>query len=95
MRLLAYIPHVILHANIPNTPAGHTGVLGLRVRMSPCMLIVHKDYKNTKHIYSVTVITRVMALEVGQSSQGTFQPITPKTHSAQKSLHTRHNFIDF
>ena len=46
------------------------------VRMSPCMLIAHKDHTYT-HMYSVTVMTHVIALEARQSSQGTSEPITP------------------
>ena len=40
------------------------------VRMSLCMLISHKDNNNTMHAYSMTVVTHVIALEAGQSSQG-------------------------
>ena len=35
------------------------------------------DHNNIIHVYSVTVMTHVKALEAGQSSQGTSQPITP------------------
>ena len=41
------------------------------------MLIFHKGYTNTIHVYSVTVMTLVKALQAGQSSQGTSEPITP------------------
>ena len=41
------------------------------------MLISHKDHNNTKQVYSVTVMTHVKALETGQSSQRTSEPITP------------------
>ena len=47
--------------------------------MSPCMLTAHNDHGNTIQAYSVTVMTDVIALEAGQSSQGTFEPITPDT----------------
>ena len=45
--------------------------------MSAYMLITHKDHNNTMQVYSVTVMTHVIALEAGQSTQGTFAPITP------------------
>ena len=38
-----------------------------------CIIISHY---NTIH-YSATAITHIMAFEAGQSSQGTFEPITP------------------
>ena len=42
------------------------------------MQISHKDHNNTIiQVYSVTVMTHVKALEAGQSSQGTSEPITP------------------
>ena len=41
------------------------------------MLISHDDHTNTIQVYSVTVMTHVKALEAGQSSQGTSEPITP------------------
>ena len=47
--------------------------------MSPYMLIAHNDHNNTIQVYSVTVMTHVIALEARQSSQGTFEPITPAT----------------
>ena len=59
---------------------GVTGVLGLKsplVRMSPCMLFGHNGHNNTIQVYSVTVMTHVIALDAGQSIQGTFEPITP------------------
>ena len=37
----------------------------------------HNDHTYTIQVYSVTVMTHVMALEAGQSNQGTFEPITP------------------
>ena len=43
------------------------------------MLISHKDHTNTIQVYSVTVMTHVKALEAGQFSQGTSEPITPDT----------------
>ena len=45
--------------------------------MSPCMLIAHKELKNTIQVYSMAVMTHVIAL-ARQSSQGTFEPITPE-----------------
>ena len=42
-----------------------------------CMLIAHNDHNNTIQVYSRTVMTHVIALEAGQSSHGTFKPITP------------------
>ena len=41
------------------------------------MLIFHKGHNNTIQVYSVTVMTHVIALEDGQSSQVTSEPITP------------------
>ena len=41
------------------------------------MLIPHKDHSDTIQVYSVTVMTHVKALQAGQSSQGTAEPITP------------------
>ena len=46
-------------------------------RLSVCMLISHKGHNNTIQVYSVTVITHVIALEAGQSSQETSEAITP------------------
>ena len=34
-------------------------------------------HNNTIQVYSVTVMTHVKALQSGQSSQGTSEPITP------------------
>ena len=45
--------------------------------MSPLHVIAHKVHNKTMHVYSVTVMTHVIALDAGQSSQGTFEPITP------------------
>ena len=42
------------------------------------MSIAHKELKNTKQVYAMTVMTHVIALEARQSSQGTFKPITPE-----------------
>ena len=42
-----------------------------------CMTIVHKDHTNTTNIYSVIVMTHIIALDSWQSSQGQFEPITP------------------
>ena len=57
------------------------GSIGSNVlaRLSACMLISHKGHNryNTIHAYYVTVMTHVIALEAGQSSQGTSEPITP------------------
>ena len=41
------------------------------------MLISHKGHTDTIHVYSVTVMTHVKALQAGHSSQGTSEPITP------------------
>ena len=41
------------------------------------MLIFHKGHTDTIQVYSVTVMTHVKALQAGQSSQGTSEPITP------------------
>ena len=41
------------------------------------MLISHKGHTDTIQVYSVTVMTHVKALQAGQSSQGTSEPITP------------------
>ena len=41
------------------------------------MLIPHKGHTDTIHVYSVTVMTHVEALQAGHSSQGTSEPITP------------------
>ena len=41
------------------------------------MLISHKDANNTIQVYSVTVMAHVKALQAGQSSQGTSEPIAP------------------
>ena len=45
------------------------------VRMFPCMLIV--DHTSTIHVYIVIIMTHVIALEAWQSSQGSFEHITP------------------
>ena len=34
-------------------------------------------HNNTKQVYSETLMTHVMAMAAGQSSQGTSEPITP------------------
>ena len=49
--------------------------------MSHCMLIAHKGHNNIIQFYSVAVMTHVIALEAGQSSQGTWESITPVTIS--------------
>ena len=41
------------------------------------MLIINKGHNNTIQVYSVTIMIHVKALQAGQSSQGTFEPITP------------------
>ena len=43
------------------------------------MLISHKGHTDTIQVYSVTVMTHVKALQAGQSSQGTSEPITGAT----------------
>ena len=48
-----------------------------QARLSACMLIFHRGHNNTIQVYSVTVMTHVKALQAGQSSQGTSEPITP------------------
>ena len=48
-----------------------------QARLSVCMLISHKGHNNTIQVYSVTVMTHVKALQAGQSSQGTTEPISP------------------
>ena len=50
-----------------------TGVL----EMPTCTYIAHRDHKNTIRMYFVTVETHVIAMKAGQSSQGTFELITP------------------
>ena len=45
------------------------------------MYISHKGHNNIMQVYSVTVMTYVKALEAGQSSQGTSEPITPARRS--------------
>ena len=47
------------------------------VRMSPGMLIAREEHKNTMLVYVVTVMTEVIALDARQSSQGTYELITP------------------
>ena len=41
------------------------------------MLSYHKGHTDTIQVYSVTAMTHVKALEAGQTSQGTPEPITP------------------
>ena len=48
-----------------------------QARLSACMLISHKSHTDNIQVYSVTVMTHVKALQAGQSSQGTSEPITP------------------
>ena len=48
------------------------------VRMSPYMLIAHKELKNTIQVYFMTVMNHFITLEARQSNQGTFEPITPE-----------------
>ena len=43
--------------------------------MSHCLKIAHNDHENNMHVYSVTVMTRVKTLEVGQFGHGTFEII--------------------
>ena len=51
------------------------------------MLIPHKGHTDTIHVYSVTVMTHVKALQAGHSSQGTYEPITP-------ALGCKHSLFD-
>ena len=46
-------------------------------RLSACMLFSHEGHNNTIQVYSVTVMTHVIGFQAGQSSQGTFEPVTP------------------
>ena len=56
--------------NWPNHPKFVTLVAQMSsARLSACILISHKGNNNTIHIYSVTVMTHVKALQAGQSSQ--------------------------
>ena len=48
-------------------------------RLSACLLIANTDYNNTMHVYSVTVMTHVIALEAGQSSKGVLELFKPVT----------------
>ena len=50
-----------------------------KARLSTCMLISHRGHTDTIHVYSVTIMTHVKALQAGHSSQGTSEPITPVT----------------
>ena len=53
------------------------------------MLIFQKGNNNPIQVYYVTVMTHVKALQVGQSSQGTSEPITPVLIGAIKyHVHT-------
>ena len=45
------------------------------------MYISRKGHNNTIQVYSVSVVTHVMALDAGQSSQGTSEPITPASNT--------------
>ena len=47
-----------------------------KARLSTCMLISHRGHTDTIHVYSVTLMTHVKALQAGHSSQGTSEPIT-------------------
>ena len=64
----------------PGTP-GHKYVryhrTESRSQNTPCMLIAHKDNRNTIQGYLVTAVTHVIALEAGQYRQGALKPITP------------------
>ena len=51
--------------------------LDMSVGLSACMYISYKDHNNSIPPFSVNVMTQVIALEAGQSSQGTSEPITP------------------
>ena len=46
-----------------------------------CTLIGHKDHNNNIKVYSVTVMAHAIALEPGQSSQRTFEPIISAIHT--------------
>ena len=48
-----------------------------QARLAACMLFSHKGHTDTIQVYSVTVMTHVEALQAGNSSQGTSEPITP------------------
>ena len=48
------------------------------------MLISHKGHTDNIHVYSVTVMTHVKALQAGHSSQGTSEPITPVLNNNEK-----------
>ena len=41
------------------------------------MLISHEDHKNTIQVYSVIVLSHVIALKDGQSKRRPVEPITP------------------
>ena len=55
-------------------------------RLSACMLIFHKGHNNNIQVYSMTVLTHVKALQAGQSSQGTVEPILQAGQSSQGTV---------
>ena len=57
------------------------------------MLISHKGNNNTIQVYSVTIMTHVIALEAGHSSQGTSEPITPVCKIRKKLLTARLSYM--
>ena len=61
------------------------------------MLISNKGHNNTIQVYSANAMTHVIALEAGQSSQGTFEPITPASRLIILDLHVSdshlHNWV--
>ena len=50
------------------------------------MLIFHKGHTDTIQVYSVTVMIHFKALQAGNSSQGTSEPITPVLGGSSGSL---------
>ena len=63
-----------------------------QARLSVCMLIAHKDHNNTIQVYSVTVMTHVIALEDGKFDR-TSEPITPafRCGAGRKASILRHD----
>ena len=53
------------------------------------MLMPHKGHTDTIHVYSVTVMTHVKALQAGHSSQETSEPITPARLDQQAAVEAR------
>ena len=50
------------------------------------MSIAHKDNTYTILVYSVNVMTHMMALKGGQSGQGIFEPITPILYAVRLTM---------